>query len=100
METANELKQVVKEKYGEIAKVSKSSGCCGPVFPCCGDTQTVKFSMIGDDYKNMDGYVIKKSKRVDLPDELLSSHLSDQGIKEYKENLKGIFSITVVDYKN
>jgi arsenite methyltransferase len=57
METANELKQVVKEKYGEIAKASKSSGCCGPVSPCCGDTQSVEFTMIGDEYKNMDGYV-------------------------------------------
>lgn len=57
METANELKQVVKEKYGEIAKASKNAGCCGPVSPCCGDSQTVEFTMIGDDYKNMDGYV-------------------------------------------
>lgn len=57
METANELKQVVKEKYGEIAKASKGSGCCGPVNSCCGDSQTVEFTMIGDVYKNMDGYV-------------------------------------------
>jgi arsenite methyltransferase len=270
LETANELKQVVKEKYGEIAKASKSSGCCGPVSPCCGDTQSVEFTMIGDEYKNLEGYVadadlglgcglptefagikkgdivvdlgsgagndvfvaraivgnegkvfgldmteemitkannnnaklgyknvefyfgdieqmpfennladvvvsncvlnlvpdkkkafseiyrilkpgahfcvsdiviqgemteelkksaemyagcvsgalkqdeylkiieeagfnnieIKKSKRIDLPDELLSQYLSEEGIKEYKKNLKGIFSITVVGYKN
>jgi len=43
---------------------------------------------------------IKKSKRIDLPDELLSQYLSDKGIAEYKKNLKGIFSITVVGYKN
>lgn len=43
--------------------------------------------------------VIKKSKRISLPDDLLKKHLTDQGIKEYKENLKGIFSITVVGYK-
>jgi SAM-dependent methyltransferase len=55
METADELKQVVKEKYGEIAKASKASGCCGPV--CCGDSQTLDFTMIGDEYKNLDGYV-------------------------------------------
>lgn len=270
METANELKQVVKEKYGEIAKASKNAGCCGPLSPCCGDSQIVEFTMIGDEYKNIDGYVadadlglgcglpteyagikkgdtvvdlgsgagndvfiaraivgdtgkvigldmteemiekanknnaklgyknvefhfgdieqmpfennladvvvsncvlnlvpdkkkafseiyrvlkpgahfcvsdiviqgemneelqksaemyagcvsgasrqdeylkiieeagfnnieIKKSKRIDLPDEILSQYLSEEGIKEYKKNLKGIFSITVVGYKN
>ena len=57
METANELKQVVKEKYGEIAKASKVSGCCGPVSSCCGDSQTADFTMIWDEYKNIDGYV-------------------------------------------
>ncbi|MDZ7623819.1 MAG: arsenite methyltransferase [Ignavibacteriaceae bacterium] len=57
METANELKQVVKEKYGEIAKASKASGCCGPINSCCGSTDAVEFTMIGDEYKSMDGYV-------------------------------------------
>ncbi len=57
METSYDLKQIVKEKYGEIAKASKDSGCCGPVSSCCGDSQSAEFTMIGDDYKNMDGYV-------------------------------------------
>jgi len=48
-------------------------------------------------FKNIE---IKKSKRIDLPDDLLNQYLSDNGIKEYKKNLKGIFSITVVGYKN
>lgn len=48
-------------------------------------------------FKNVE---IKKSKRIDLPDNLLSEYLSADGIKEYKKNLKGIFSITVVGYKN
>ena len=48
-------------------------------------------------FKNVE---IKKSKRIDLPDELLSQYLSDKGIADYKKNLKGIFSITVVGYKN
>jgi ubiquinone/menaquinone biosynthesis C-methylase UbiE len=43
---------------------------------------------------------IKKSKRIDLPLELLQKYLTEEGIKEYKENLKGIISITVVGYKN
>jgi ubiquinone/menaquinone biosynthesis C-methylase UbiE len=48
-------------------------------------------------FKNIE---IKKSKRIDLSDDLLKSYLTDQGIKEYKESLKGIFSITVVGYKS
>jgi len=57
METANELKQVVKEKYGEIAKASKSSGCCGPT--CCGDSESkiVGYTVMQDEYHHLDGYV-------------------------------------------
>jgi len=47
-------------------------------------------------FENID---IKKSKQIELPNELLSQYISDKGLKEYKENLKGIFSITVVGVK-
>lgn len=52
---AEDIKQVVKEKYGIIAEGSlllKQKGCCGPV-NCCGE---MEISMIGDDYKNISGY--------------------------------------------
>jgi len=57
METANELKQVVKEKYGEIAKASKSSGCCGPT--CCGgeESKIVGYTVMQDEYNHLEGYV-------------------------------------------
>jgi arsenite methyltransferase len=57
METANELKQVVKEKYGEIAKASKASGCCGPT--CCGgeESKIVGYTVMQDEYDNLEGYV-------------------------------------------
>ena len=42
---------------------------------------------------------IKKTKKIDLPDDLLKEYLSESGLREYHENLKGIFSITVVGYK-
>ncbi len=42
---------------------------------------------------------IKKEKTIELPQDILEKYLTDEGIKEYKENLKGIFSITVVGYK-
>ena len=43
---------------------------------------------------------IKKVKTIELPKDILKNYLSDEGIKEYKENIKGIYSITVVGYKN
>lgn len=42
---------------------------------------------------------IKKSKKIELPEDLLKQYLSEVGLKEYYENLKGIISITVVGYK-
>ncbi|MBK9098537.1 MAG: arsenite methyltransferase [bacterium] len=57
METPNELKQVVKEKYGEIAKASKASGCCGPA--CCGgdEAKIVGYTVMQDEYHHLEGYV-------------------------------------------
>ncbi len=52
---------------------------------------------------NSTGFVsteIKKTKVIELPDEILKNYLDDEGIKSYKNNLTGIFSITVVGYKN
>ncbi len=52
---AEELKQVVMEKYGEIASQSKSqneASCCGS--SCgCGDSD---FTFINDDYSKLEGY--------------------------------------------
>lgn len=49
------LKYIVREKYGDIAKggLSESSGCCGES-ACCGE---LEFSMIGDDYSVIDGHI-------------------------------------------
>ena len=52
---AEDLKLVVQEKYGEIAKQSllmNQSSCCGPS-SCCGE---LEFSMIGDEYTNVEGH--------------------------------------------
>lgn len=57
MKTSEELKNVVKEKYGEIAVSASQSGCCGTTSSCCGDSSDVEFVMIGDEYKNLNGYV-------------------------------------------
>ena len=53
---ANDLKKVVREKYGSIAGQSfllqQQQGCCG-TDNCCDE---LGISMIGDDYKNLKGY--------------------------------------------
>ena len=53
---AKDLKLIVQEKYGQIAQNSSShakSSCCGTSSSCRGD---LEFSMIGDDYSNLEGY--------------------------------------------
>ena len=55
MSKSDEIKQVVKEKYGEIA--ANNSSCCGPT-SCCGtDNKVIDYSIMQDDYTGMDGYV-------------------------------------------
>lgn len=52
---AKDLKLIVQEKYGEIAKqslIQGQSSCCG-TSGCCGESE---FSMIGDEYKNVQGH--------------------------------------------
>jgi len=50
---AEDLKLIVKEKYGEIAKQpGQLSSCCG-TSGCCGDNA---ISMIGDEYSNVEGH--------------------------------------------
>ena len=54
MQTNEKLKQMVKEKYGEIAE--SGSSCCGPT--CCGPkSKVIDYSIMQDDYTNLDGYV-------------------------------------------
>ena len=51
-----ELKLVVKEKYGEIARqrvLINDTACCG-TSGCCGE---LGISMIGDEYKGVEGHV-------------------------------------------
>lgn len=57
MDNSGSLKEVVKNKYSEIATSSEGNGCCGPITSCCGDSSKVEFTMIGDEYKNIEGYV-------------------------------------------
>lgn len=57
MSSSNELKNIVRNKYAEIALDSTGGGCCGPVSSCCGDSKPDGFTMIGDDYDTVPGHV-------------------------------------------
>jgi len=39
-QNADEIRQSVRERYGEVAQ-SCGGGCCGATSPCCGDTSTL-----------------------------------------------------------
>jgi ubiquinone/menaquinone biosynthesis C-methylase UbiE len=51
---SEELKQIVKDKYGEIAKQnnSESSSCCGTSSCCSG----VDYTVFSENYENLKGY--------------------------------------------
>ncbi|MBU7576973.1 MAG: arsenite methyltransferase [Flavihumibacter sp.] len=57
MQTENELKSLVRERYSAIAEQSatqNASSCCGATSSCCGDEV---YSIMADDYSQLKGYV-------------------------------------------
>ena len=57
MQNEKEIKEIVKEKYGQIAKQSDSS-CCGTT-SCCGTNKNkiVEYTVMQDEYNHLDGYI-------------------------------------------
>jgi arsenite methyltransferase len=56
LETSEQLKELVKEKYGQIADQDKNqneSSCCGATSGC----STLDHKLMADDYSTMKGYV-------------------------------------------
>ena len=56
MQTENELKSLVRERYSAIAEQStleNASSCCGATSSCCGDEV---YSIMADDYTQLKGY--------------------------------------------
>ena len=55
METSEQIKQVVKEKYSEIAEQTReenAAGCCGVGGGCC----TIDEGVMAEDYSQLSGY--------------------------------------------
>ncbi|MFC1502422.1 arsenite methyltransferase [bacterium] len=53
MASKKEILEMVKKKYGEIAAQSESECDCS----CCGPDNKVEYSIMADEYKELDGYV-------------------------------------------
>jgi arsenite methyltransferase len=56
METQDQVKEVVRQKYSEIAlqdKETNQSSCCGATSVCCGDEV---YNIMADDYSKLEGY--------------------------------------------
>lgn len=55
MDTAENLKQIVREKYGQLAR--EGGSCCGPT-SCCGPEKgDAPFVRLNEDYSKLEGYV-------------------------------------------
>lgn len=56
MNNDSQIKELVKEKYSEIATQSKdqnATSCCGATSACCGDDV---YNIMADDYSKLEGY--------------------------------------------
>ena len=56
MDAQTDLKQLVRQKYSEIAlqdKDANAASCCGATASCCG---TEMYNIMADDYSHLDGY--------------------------------------------
>jgi len=57
METQEQIKEIVRQKYSAIAlqdKQSNETSCCGATSACCGGTED--YTIMADDYKKIEGY--------------------------------------------
>ncbi len=52
MENEKNIKEVVKQKYGEIAVLNNNKGCCGS-----SENKIVGYTIMKDEYTHLDGYV-------------------------------------------
>lgn len=56
METSDKIKEMVKQKYSEIAlqnKETNAASCCGATSSCCGDEV---YNIMADNYDKLEGY--------------------------------------------
>jgi hypothetical protein len=123
---SEDLKRIVKEKYGKIARQSDHQNqisCCGPMLKKAEENVKkpgypeilrkdaeiyigcVSGVIAMDEYfgiikqKGFTNIQIHKQKEISLPDELLTKHLNCDELEVSKVGKMGIYSITVSGYK-
>lgn len=59
MNTSEEIKKIVKDKYSEIVKQSQQSGCCAPKeeTSCCNSSADIDYTAFNDSYTDLKGYI-------------------------------------------
>lgn len=55
LQTPDQIKESVKEKYAAISNQSEGTSCCGPS-GCCTTESNVDYSIFSDDYSQLEGY--------------------------------------------
>jgi hypothetical protein len=123
---SEDLKRIVKEKYGKIARQSdqqNQTSRCGPMLKKAEENVKkpgypeklrkdaemyvgcVSGAIAMDEYfgiikqKGFTNIRIHKHKEISLPYELLTKHLNCDELEVFKVGKVGIYSITVSDYK-
>lgn len=56
MNTNDEIKNSVKERYSQIVESATPSSCCGPASTSCCGPDVKDFTVFSDDYTNLPGY--------------------------------------------
>ena len=130
MYTDQEIKEMVRQKYSEIASQNKetnASSCCG-----ASGCSTEVYNIMSEEYNELEGYnpaaemyagcvasaidkdeylsyvskvgfvnmQIQKNKPIIVPDDILKNYLNDDEIAQYKSNETVIRSITVYAEKS
>ena len=57
METAEQIKEVVRQKYGAIAEQPEADSCCGPTSCCSPEIDANVPIFMAQDYQKLNGYV-------------------------------------------
>ena len=55
IQSPDQIKQTVKEKYAAISNQSNGDSCCGPA-NCCPPDGNVDYTIFSDDYSQLEGY--------------------------------------------
>ena len=100
-----DVKDMVRERYAQIAEQSKednAASCCGVGAPCTTNIMVDSYADISGynaDAGGFEGITVQKQKPIMLPDELLLQFLTADEVRQFVASGTGIFSVTVFAQK-